>query len=467
MQKALLFKIAIVLLLAILINIPLGMMNKLVYERQGRQTQVSTEIANSYAEPQFIAGPMLVFPYTEEYSEPQETKDSEGNSTHARDRLKRHSSVFYLTPHKLTAKGTLATEIKKRSLFEVPVYTLDSTWEGAFDIPSELNIPRQSGNSRITLGTPYLSLSVNDPRGFATAPLLAMDGKPLTLEQGSGVSFAPNGVKSMLSATALQRAGSHPFTLALKLRGTTQLKVVPLADNLNMELTSNWPHPGFDGRYLPIPGAAQYIGTDGFKAQWEVSSLATNATARLAQISKSPNSCAKAACPDFMQLDSFEVRLVNPTNIYQQSDRALKYGFLFIGITFLAFFLFEMLRRLSIHPAQYTLVGLAQTMFFLLLLSLSEHIAFTAAYVIAAAACVVLVGYYLGHVMQGAWRGTSFAALLGACYAALYGLLVSEDNALLMGSLLLFILLAVAMIVTRKFDWYGITAPNLDKRTIA
>ncbi|MDH4216295.1 MAG: cell envelope integrity protein CreD [Gallionella sp.] len=454
MQKALLFKIAIVLLLAVLINIPLGMMNKLVYERQSRQSQVSVDIANSYAEPQFIAGPLLVFPYTEEYSETQEAGGENGSAT--RTRIKHHTSAIFLPPRTLTAKGSLATEIKKRSLFEVPVYTLDSTWEGAFEIPKELVYPRHAGNSRVTWDTPYLSLPVKDPRGFASAPLMEMDGKTLTLEQGSGVFFAPNGVKATLNEFSLKQAGSHQFKLTLKLRGTTQLKVIPLADNLNMELLSNWPHPGFEGRYLPIPGADQHVGADGFKAKWEISSLATNAPYRLLEASANLKSCANAAC-----LDSFDVRLVNPGNIYQQSNRALKYGFLFIGITFMAFFLFEMLKRLAIHPAQYTLVGLAQAMFFLLLLSLSEHIAFTTAYLIAATACVVLVGYYLGHVMQGAWRGAGFAALLGACYAALYGLLISEDNALLMGSLLLFILLAVAMVVTRKFDWYGITAPKI------
>jgi inner membrane protein len=458
MQKALLFKIAIVLLLAILINIPLGMMNNLVFERQGRQTQVSADIANSYAEPQFIAGPLLVFPYTEEYSEPQEAQDSEGNPI-SRNRIRHHSSAIYLPPRTLNAKGSLATEIKKRSLFEVPVYTLDSTWEGDFEIPADLAYPIHGVNSRVSWGTPYLSLPVSDPRGFANAPVLEMDGQSLALEQGSGVDFAPNGVKSVLKESSLKRAGNHRFTLSLKLRGTTQLKFFPLADTLKMELTSNWPHPGFDGRFLPTPGKSQHIGADGFSANWEVSSLATNAPAKLLQASSNPNSCLNAGC-----LDSFEVRLVNPANIYQQSDRALKYGFLFIVITFAAFFLFEMLKRLAIHPAQYTLVGLAQAMFFLLLLSLSEHIAFTTAYMIAAAACVILVGYYLGHVMQGAWRGTGFAALLGACYAALYGLLVSEDNALLMGSLLLFALLAVAMIVTRKFDWYGITVPNLNSK---
>lgn len=451
MQKALFIKIALVLLLAMLINIPLGMMNNLVGERQARQSQVATEIANSYAEPQFTTGPLLVLPYTEEYAVRQDSKGNDGEAQ-TRTRMQRRSGALYLTPHSLQVKGVLAADIKKRSLFEVPVYTLDSNWEGTFEMPSRLDVPRRAESSQITWGRPYLSLAVNDPRGFASAPQVEMDGRNLAVEQGSGLAIASAGVKSLLDSSSVQRAGSHHFKLALKLRGTTQLKVIPLADSLKMELSSNWAHPGFDGRFLPVP-ENQHIGADGFRANWEVSSLATNAQARLTQAMANPSDCANAAC-----LDSFDVRLVNPGNIYQQSDRALKYGFLFIVITFVAFFLFEMLKRLAIHPAQYTLVGLAQAMFFLLLLSLSEHITFTLAYLIAALACVVLVGYYLGHVMRGAWRGAGFAALLGACYAALYGLLVSEDNALLMGSLLLFILLAVAMIVTRKFDWYSINA---------
>lgn len=460
MQKALFIKIALVLLLALLINIPLGMMNNLVDERQARQAQVAAEIANSYAEPQFISGPLLVLPYTEEYAVRQETKSTDDGDAQHRTRIQRRSAALYLTPHNLNVKGALATDIKKRSLFEVPIYTLDSTWEGSFEMPSRLDVPRRAENSNIIWGRPYLSLPVNDPRGFASAPQLEMDGKTLTVEQGSGLAIANAGVKSWLENTAVQRAGSHPFKLALKLRGTSQLKVIPLADSLKMELTSNWAHPGFDGRFLPVP-ESQHVGADGFRANWEISSLATNAQARLAQGAANPSTCANASC-----LDSFDVRLVNPGNIYQQSDRALKYGFLFIGITFVAFFLFEMLKRLAIHPAQYTLVGLAQAMFFLLLLSLSEHIAFTTAYVIAAVACVLLVGYYLGHVMRGVWRGAGFAALLGTCYAALYGLLVSEDNALLMGSLLLFALLAVAMVVTRKFDWYGINAGSTNNAQI-
>lgn len=456
MQKALLIKIGIVLLLSLLINIPLGMLSNLVNERQGRQNQVETEIARSYADPQFITGPLFVVPYIEEYSIEEKVRDADGDTGKTRIRLHRQNSVFYVAPASLNATGKLQTDIKKRSLFEVPVYTLDSAWDGNFDFPSEQDIPRTVAGSKIMLGSPYISLPVSDPRGFATAPIFELDGKALKVEQGSGMAFAPAGVKVLLNSSVLQSGATHPFKLSLKLRGTSQLRVIPLAGAMKMHLSSNWQHPSFDGRFLPLPDG-QYVGKDGFRASWEVSALASNANAKLMQLASNPTSCAQAAC-----LDGFEVKLVNPVSIYHQAERALKYGFLFIGITFMAFFLFEMLKRLAIHPAQYTLVGLAQAMFFLLLLSFSEHINFTAAYVIAAVACVILVGYYLGYVMRGTWRGAGFASLLGACYAALYGLLVSEDNALLMGSLLLFILLAVSMTVTRNFDWYAINTKSLD-----
>jgi len=152
------------------------------------------------------------------------------------------------------------------------------------------------------------------------------------------------------------------------------------------------------------------------------------------------------------------VRFFQPIDIYSLSDRALKYGFLFIGLTFGAFFAFEILKRLPIHPAQYLLVGLALATFFLLLIALSEHVEFRIAYAIAAACCTLLQGFYLSAVLKSMWRGISFGAMLGALYSALYGLPISEDNALLLGSLLVFALLAAAMTATRKLDWYALGA---------
>lgn len=156
-------------------------------------------------------------------------------------------------------------------------------------------------------------------------------------------------------------------------------------------------------------------------------------------------------------LDAMGVSLVDPVNPYLQADRASKYGLLFVLLTF-GFFMFELIKQLRIHPIQYGVVGLALAIFFLLLASLSEHIAFGMAYLAASAACIGLLGFHLAHVLRSRARGMGFAAMLAALYAALYGMLVSEDNALVLGSGLLFVLLTVVMVVTRKVDWYALAS---------
>ncbi len=156
------------------------------------------------------------------------------------------------------------------------------------------------------------------------------------------------------------------------------------------------------------------------------------------------------------QIDRFSVGFIEPINVYSQSDRATKYGLLFVALTFAAFFIFEILKSLPIHPVQYLLVGLSLVIFFLLLVGLAEHIAFLAAYLIASAACIALTSFYLAHVLRNAWRGIGFGVALTLLYGALYGLLSSESNALVMGSILLFAVLAAIMVVTRKVDWYQV-----------
>jgi inner membrane protein len=193
------------------------------------------------------------------------------------------------------------------------------------------------------------------------------------------------------------------------------------------------------------------IAPEGFRARWEISSLASNAQAQFREaIDRSRVNDTQA----------ISVSLVDPVNAYSQVDRATKYGVLFVLLTFVAFFMFEFLGQLRIHPIQYGLVGLAIAIFFLLLLALSERVPFGIAYAAAAIACVTLIGYYLGHVLGGWTRGAGFAAMLGTLYAALYGLLISEDNALVLGAGLLFLILATIMVLTRKVDWYRAAAAS-------
>jgi inner membrane protein len=160
--------------------------------------------------------------------------------------------------------------------------------------------------------------------------------------------------------------------------------------------------------------------------------------------------------PSFF-FQGLSVNLVEPVNVYSTTDRASKYGLLFVVLTFVAFFMFELVKELRIHPIQYLLVGMGLTIFFLLLLSLSEHIPFVYAYLVASVACIGLLTYYLSFVLSSMGRGLGFGAMLTALYGALYGLLISEDNSLVLGSLLLFGVLATVMVITRKVDWYQVT----------
>jgi inner membrane protein len=234
---------------------------------------------------------------------------------------------------------------------------------------------------------------------------------------------------------------AFPLRLDFALRGTELLAIAPLADDNRVVLDSPWPHPQFNGDFLP---RAHRIDAKGFHAEWDVSSLASGAQAQY------------RAGGD-KHVDAIGLSLVEPVNLYSKVDRATKYGLLFVLLTFTGFFMLEAIKQLPIHPVQYALVGLALAIFFLLLLSLSEHIAFAWAYLSAAVACVGLIGFYLGNVLRSRARGLGFAAMLGLLYAALYGLLVSEDNALVLGAGLLFAILAAIMVATRKVDWYQVS----------
>ena len=206
------------------------------------------------------------------------------------------------------------------------------------------------------------------------------------------------------------------------------------------ELRGNWPHPSFGGNFLP---RSRELNKDGFVARWSTTGLASASEASKAQA----------------QDAGFQVRLIDPVDVYRQALRAVKYGVLFVVLSFAAFFTFENLKALPIHPIQYMFVGLTQAVFFLLLTSLSEHISFSLAYLAAATASITLIGVYLASILRGWQRGVGFSSALVILYASLFGILRSEQNALLLGSLLLFVALAGLMLGTRRIDWYGLGQP--------
>ena len=231
----------------------------------------------------------------------------------------------------------------------------------------------------------------------------------------------------------------------------------PIARDNRFSLQSSWPDPIFGGDFLP---RTRTVDAKGFRARWEVSSLATSAqsdylaspdASKLLQLG-----ATRGADQMTDAIDAVGVTLFDAVDAYTLADRATKYGILFVLLTFVGFFMFELIKQLPIHPIQYGLVGLALAIFFLLLVSLSEHIRFGIAYLVSAAACIGLLGFYLSAVLRSTTRGLGFAAMLATLYAALYGVLISEDNALVLGAGLLFLVLATIMVVTRKVDWYAL-----------
>jgi inner membrane protein len=444
MQKALLFKILIVVGLMAVIGIPLAMIQSTISERMAFRQEAVRSIASDSVRQQTIIGPILIIPYTEQYDELVTVKD--GEILRTRTVSHTFNRKFSIFPNNLQITGSIDTDRRHRGLHEVLVYSGQHAFSGDFVLPKMDAIPLEKPNSTITVGQPYLAVSVDDVRGIRNIPQLTWGDRKIEFEQGAGINDFNNGLHAPIAASALKESTVIPFSFDLGLDGIESLYIAPIGKNNLVTLTSKWPHPQFGGRFLPSPKARK-IDANGFSATWNISSLATSAQQQLSRVE--PHGTTS-------DLDYFGVAFIEPVNVYSQADRAIKYGLLFVALTFAAFFLFEVLKKLPIHPVQYTLVGLALALFFLLLLSLSEHIAFVSAYLMASSACIVLIGFYLAHVLRDWKRGLGFGAALTMLYGVLFGLLSSENNALVMGSILLFGVLSAIMIATRKVDWYQV-----------
>lgn len=450
MQKAFVWKIALVAVVMLLLQIPIETIRGLVSERQQRRNGVIAEIARGTAEAQRIAGPVLYVPWTRRSVETTTTKDDGGRERSvSRERIE-HGQVAFL-PEALSVEGSIELQEKHRSLYKAHLYTLHAVLRGRFSLPAGLGLPQ--GGGTLVFGKARLVLGIQDPRGIRDGVQLEWDGGPLPLRPG-GIDAAglANGVHAelgSLEASGSKTASSHDFRIVLPLVGTERLELVPVGAVTTVSLASKWPHPGFGGRILPDAGTR--VSGDGFSAQWRTSHFATN----LAQLHER---CVRSRQCDAFNQHTLALSFVQPVDLYQTVERAVKYGILFIGLTFAAFFLFEVLQRRALHPVQYALVGFALALFFLLLIALAEHLGFALAYAIAASACVALNGYYVAHALQSARRGAAFGAALAALYGLLYVILRAEDHALLMGSVLVFACLALAMIATRRVDWYAIGA---------
>jgi inner membrane protein len=439
-RRSLGVRMVVVGFLALALLVPLSMVRDTIHDRQRHRAAAVAGVAASHAGAQQVTGPVLVVPWEE--TTPVAHVDADGGR---RVEQRRRNGTWLYFPESSDLVAALRPDTRRRGLHEVRVYELAGTLSARFDV----DIPAPPADGTRVIGRPWLAYGLSDVRGLAGAPALRVQGAPTPLGQGMG-AFERRGIHARLAAPVAGRAWRLDATLEFVLGGTESLSLVPVADHARVVVDSTWPHPRFEGDFLP---RARRVDADGFHAEWDVSSLASSAQVQFAA-AMSGRSAEGGAGPD--GLDAIGISLVDPVNPYVLADRASKYGVLFVLLTFGGFFLFETLRRLPIHPIQYLLVGLALAIFFLLLLALSEHFAFGWSYLAASAACIGLLAYYLAHVLRSARRGAGVAVALALLYAALYGLLVSEDNALVLGAGLLFAVLAATMVATRRVDWYAL-----------
>jgi inner membrane protein len=449
-------KMMMVVALTLAILVPLMLIFGTIQERQRYRDQVVQDVAANFGGRQVIAGPVLVVPYVETTVEDVEQPDGS-----VRRVSRRTAGQWTYFPGTLSIQGVLHPDTRRRGLHEVRVYQ----WNGRVSAQFDVTVSAAPAGGTRRIGQPFLGYAIADVAGLQGTPQLRIDGTPVAVGQGLGHADAPGVHVRLAEAAAGQRLRLRT-ELDLRLRGTETFGMVPLGGSNDLRVSSSWRHPRFEGRSpkSDLDGA-------GFRARWQVAAVASDAQRRYRQ---SPGSLVESAAGAEPQLHAafgsagldgaVAVSLIDPVNPYLMTERATKYGLLFVALTFAGFFMFELIRQVPVHPVQYLLVGAAIAIFFLLLLSLSEHIAFGLAYVVAAAACVGLIGFYLSAVLRGTLRGIGFAAMLGTLYAALYGLLLSEDNALVMGAGLLFAILAAIMVATRKVDWYRVGSPVPDAR---
>jgi len=430
LKNTLLWKGALVLVLAVLLWIPLLMIENTIQARTGYRYEAVSAIAASSAGEQKLWGPVLTVSVEEEYDEVVTGWTKAGEVAGTKRQVRKHT--VQIKPAAVELKGKMDVEQRKLGLFSTPVFELNATLSGNYVAPSVKDLPPLGPNAKLKWGNPVLTVGVGDTRGIAGAPIATLAGTPLEIVGGSDLADFKTGFHGIASTLQLDgSAKTLPFTVTLRLVGTSAFGFVPVGTVSTAELSGNWPHPSFGGDFLPRTRTVQ---DSGFSAQWGTTALASTG---------------------IKEQQGFQVRLIEPVDMYQQATRSVKYGFLFIALSFAAFFAFEQLKRLRIHPIQYGLVGLVQAVFFLLLVSLSEHMVFAWAYAASASASVLLVGVYLASVLRGVMRALGFSAAMATLYAALFGLLQSEQNALLLGSVLLFLLLAAVMLGTRKVDWYS------------
>ena len=447
------FKLALAIIVGLVLTIPLFSVWLLVYDRQTQSEEATASITAGWGGPQAVAGPVLVIPYR---ATATETVVENGQSvTRSRDVMRE----LTLAPETVQLTTAVRPQVRKRSIYEAVVYDAHVKGNASFAFPPDL---ARTGvdPAQMDMTRAELRFGLSDPRGLGSNPQVIADGRPLRLQPGGG-SNGGRGFFAWIDATGLT-ARPVAIDFAFDFRGNEALSLAPQAGDTRWTVQSAWPSPSFGGDFLP---SDRHVDAKGFNAVYRIGNLAlgrslvstsdAGSSNLVERVSPPTRAAAAGIAPaaDAGPVQTAQVSLIQPVDPYSQVNRATKYGFLFIGFTFLALLMFDVIGGVRVSAVEYLLMGAALVLFFVLLLAFAEVIGFTPAYIVASAAIAGLNTAYSAAVLSSWRRATFIGGLLAGLYAVLYILLSLEAFSLLIGSMLLFAALAAVMYATRRIDW--------------
>ena len=432
MRKSISVRIITITVLILLLLIPVTMIQSLIRERQYRQQEAFEEVSSSWAHQQTITGPVLTIPY----KSVKKVQNANNNGY----QLVEIVSYAHFFPKELTIHGNVDPKERYRGIYKVIVYNAQLQISGEFDVPDfkELDIPL----SDVLWERAYVSIGISDVRGIQDNISMQWNSDTLLFDPGlENTDIFEHGVSSNLVLPHAHMQGSAwKYSVAINCNGSSRLSFVPLGKTTEVFMNAKWGSPKFDGSFLPDE---RVITNDSVYAHWKVLHL------------NRPYPQQVTASMYSIEESQFGITLKVPVDEYQKSMRSAKYAALFITLTFLIFFFIQILRKVQIHPIQYIIVGLALCVFYTLLIALSEHIPFAWSYLIASCGVIGLIGMYAYFMFANLRITKLFVLLLTLLYGFIFTIIQLEDYALLMGSVGLFVVLAVVMVLSRKIDWYN------------
>jgi inner membrane protein len=431
-------KLIVVCGLALVMILPAVFVWLLIDDRSQRAKDVVNEISEHVGGQQTFLGPTLAIPYTIPAASPT------GVVTHG---------IYLVFPSRATGTVKVATEERHRSLFKVPVFHADAQLGGSFDLSG---VPAAAPpGAELQWERAEMVVGVSDARGAMADATLTTGGKTQTMFPSAvaqnltvGGEGSPQ-LRLTLLGTKLDGLAPHAkfdVTAALRFSGAQRIAVLAYGKTTQLNIEGDWPNPGFDGGFLPV---THNVAKNGFDAQWSVPFIARGVRAE-----------GSAESVTGLDATALGVSLIEVADPYQSVTRSLKYVPLFLGLIFVAYFIFEVTTGKRVHPAQYFLVGIAQIIFYLLLLSMAERIGFDFGFLVAGAATVILLAMNAGWIFASRAYGLRALATFSLLYTLIYLLLRLEDNALLVGAVASFVAVAAAMYLTRGIDWYSSLAPS-------